>query len=388
MQMFSILLVIAGLVVSACSDPGGPPTPATATLVVSTSTQGDDPDTDGYSLSIDDADSLHLNSKGTAEVNLASGRHTLRLLGVAGRCSVAPGIELEVDLQTASTVSVAFDVTCPGTGVRITVATTGLDLDPDDYRLLVDGGDGGAIRSKSALFLRLEPGTQTIALAGVAPNCSADGPTTVTVVSGEVTPVAFAVICTATSGVITIALSGSGVGAQFEVVVDGGSPSPFQVDEEGRGYVRGVPPGAHVISLASPANCSVETDPQLVTLTAGSLVRDTAEVAFTVTCMTVVRVSASTTGAIPTARYSVWLCVINDSYFCTYGPRTRLGFVDPNGVLVAELTPGIHRFYLGDLPRGCAVVVHSRTGTRNPTGPIRFPPGLSTDVTFLVECTP
>ena len=238
------------------------------------------------------------------------------------------------------------------------------------------------------MFLRLEPGTKTITLADVAPNCTADGPATVAVVSGEVTPVAFAVICTATSGVITIALSGSGVGARFEALVDGGSPSPFQVDEEGRGYVRGVPPGDHVISLASPANCSVETDPQLVTLTAGGLMRDTAVVAFTVTCVTLVRVSASTTGAIPTAQYSVWLCTINDSYFCTYGARRRLGFVDPNGVLVAELSSGIHRFYLGDLPRGCAVVVHSRTGTRNPTGDIAVPPGLSTGVTFLVECTP
>ena len=386
MQMFSILLVVAGLAVSACGDPGVSPTPATATLVVSTSTEGDDPDSDGYLLSIDDADPLHLDSQGTAEVNLTPGRHTLRLLGVAGHCSVAPGIELEVGLQAASTVSVAFEVTCPGTGVRITVATTGLDLDPDDYRLLVDGGDGGVIRSKNALFLRLEPGTRTIALTDVAPNCTADGPATVAVVSGEVTPVAFTVICTATSGVIKITLSGSGAGAQFEALVDGGSPSP--INEEGQGYVRGVPPGDHVISLASPANCSVETEPQLVTLTAGGLVRDTAEVAFTVTCATSVRVSASTTGAIPTAPYSVWLCTINDSYYCTYGARRRLGFVDPNGTLVAELSSGIHRFYLGDLPRGCAVVVHSPTGTRNPTGDIRFPPGLSTDVTFLVECTP
>jgi hypothetical protein len=142
-----------------------------------------------------------------------------------------------------------------------------------------------------------------------------------------------------------------------------------------------------VISLTPVDNCSVETAPQSVTVTAGGLIRDTVEVAFTVTCVTVARVTASTTGAIPTGAYSVWLCTINDSYYCTYGARRRLGNVDPNGTLVAEVTPGIHRFYLGDWPRGCHLIGHRPGGSHNPTDEIGFPAGLVRDVTFFVECS-
>ena len=60
------------------------------------------------------------------------------------RCSVAPGTEVEVDVPAGSTVPVAFEVTCY-TGASVTVRTTGLDFDPDGYRLEVDDSDRGVI---------------------------------------------------------------------------------------------------------------------------------------------------------------------------------------------------------------------------------------------------
>ena len=68
-------------------------------------------------------------------------------------------------------------------------------------------------------------------------------------------------------------------------------------------YLTAVPAGDHVVSLVAPANCSVETDPQSVTVTAGGLIRDTVEVTFSVTCVPRSRDATgqrSTTGSIPT----------------------------------------------------------------------------------------
>ena len=84
-----ILPLILGLSLCGCSDPVDPP--SDGILAVSTSTSGDDPDPDGFQLTIDGIDSLALLPSGTAELDLSPGRHTLQLLGVADHCSVVPG---------------------------------------------------------------------------------------------------------------------------------------------------------------------------------------------------------------------------------------------------------------------------------------------------------
>ena len=144
MRTHPILLLTIGLTLAACDDSGGPSDgepPTDGTLVVSTATGGSDPDQDGYLLTVDGVDSVALDPTGTAEVDLPEGHYTLRLLGVAEHCSVAPGTPLEVDVPLQDTTSVAFEVNCPVTGARITTTTTGLDLDPDGYR--ARGGPDG-----------------------------------------------------------------------------------------------------------------------------------------------------------------------------------------------------------------------------------------------------
>ena len=91
------------------------------------------------------------------------------------------------------------------TGARITVRTSGLDIDPDGYRVVVDYSDRGTISVNGVTAMSLDPGRQTIALAGLSPNCGIDGPgsRTVNVVSNEVVQIEFAVICIAASGVAT-----------------------------------------------------------------------------------------------------------------------------------------------------------------------------------------
>jgi TolB protein len=285
--MYPALLLVVGLSLSACDDPGGADLggPSPGTLVVSTSTEGDDPDQDGYLLTVDDVDSLDLDPTGTAQVDLAPGRHTLRLLGVAGHCSVAPAPSLEVDVPPQGTTPVAFEIICRlMTTARITTTTTGLDIDPDGYSIAADGTDRGAIPANDTVLIRLDPGSRMIALKGLSPNCTIEGPGSqmVTIVADQVASIEFAVVCTATSGVIEIVISGNGVGVVHQAAVDGGTP--FPVGPGDRSYVGGVPAGDHVVSLAPTATCSVNTDQQSVTVTAGSLIRDTVEVTFPVTC--------------------------------------------------------------------------------------------------------
>ncbi|HEY9015872.1 MAG TPA: hypothetical protein VIM84_12515 [Gemmatimonadales bacterium] len=230
------IILIAGLWLLACDDPAanldnGPVGPSNGTLVVSTSTVGEDPDPDGYLLLVDDADSVNLGPTGTTEVNVLPGRHSLRLLGVAGHCRVTPATPVELDVASGSRTPVEFEVSCPLTGARVTVATTGVDIDPDGYRVMVDGSDGGALPSNGTLISKLDPGTHTISLAGLASNCEVDGPVshTVTIVTAEATSVAFAVVCTsATSGSGFLwgqVLEGSGLcirGGMVEIVAGPG----------------------------------------------------------------------------------------------------------------------------------------------------------------------
>jgi hypothetical protein len=214
----AILLGAAAVVASsgACDDMTGPP--ADGRLVVSTSTEGEDPDHDGYLLTIDDLDTLALHFSGTSQTHARAGERTLRLLDVAAHCSVVPGTSIEVDITAGSTTSVAFQVSCPLTGARITVTTTGLDLDPDGYRVVADGSDGGAVASNGTVFTKLDPGSRTVSLAGLAANCAIEGSAahTVTIVTAEIATIDFVVVCTAVppplSGIIWGQVLGEGEG--------------------------------------------------------------------------------------------------------------------------------------------------------------------------------
>jgi hypothetical protein len=375
-----VLSLVVGLSLSACDDHVGPPPPSTGTLVVSTTTSGEDPDQDGFLLAVDDADSLGLRPTGSAELELAPGRHRLRLLGVAGQCSVSPGAELEVDVAPENTTPVAFEVSCPATGARVMVTTTGSDIDADGYRLVVDGNMVGELAANDTLLARLDPGSRTVELTGITPNCTVEDPEphTVTIAEGEVVPIEFAVVCTATTGVIAVILSGGPSGTLFEATIDG--VKSFPVAASRPTYVRGISGGDHLISLSAPFNCSIDTSPQSVTLATGGISPDTAEVTFTVICQTALRIMTITTGPIPTKKYVVWQCGL-DVYYCYYGLRTRLGSVAANDTLVVQVDPGTFRLLLTDFPSGCQV-------SRNPTEPIAIAAGGTRDVTFRLLCAP
>jgi hypothetical protein len=385
MRKGSVLVLAVGLTLPACNDGGGPS--ADGTLVVSTITGGNYPDPDGYLLTVDADDRVPLDVNDTAAIDLPAGLHTVRLMGVEEDCSVVPETPLAVDIPSHDTIAVDFEAICSASAVSITTRTTGLDL-VFGYRLAVDGADQGFLPANTTALFRIEPGNRTIALTGLAPNCTIQGPGSfaVSVGEAEVVPIEFAVICTATRGVIgvTVDASGDEVEGRYDAMMDGGGN--FRVGP-GRPAYQPAAAGEHVVSLAAPGNCSVETGPQSVTVMGGGLTRDTVEVTFSVRCRSggygTLRVTAATTGNVPGQAYTVWLCNFADSYFCRYSRHTGLGEVSPNGTLVARATPGTHRLWLDSLPSYCSA---RNASPLNPTQPFAVTNGDTLSLIVRVYC--
>jgi hypothetical protein len=318
---------------------------STGTLVVSTFTQGDDPDEDGFRLAIDDVDAGALQPTGVVEVELIPGPHTVHLLGVAAQCTVAAGTARQVDVARGTATAVTFEVRCPGTGVRVEVTTTGLDVDGDGYRLVVDGSDLVDLTSNDTVFTRLVPGGRVVALTGLAPNCAIarSASRAVTITDSEVVQVVFTVVCTAAHGIIAVFVSGAG---SVIASVDGGrlisvaSGLPKYLEAS---------PGKHVVSIEAASNCEVEPGSRSVTVTGGELTRDTVEVSFAVTCVTGVRVVTRTTGAIPQGRYFIFLTP--HLGYCDL-PFSAYGRMAPNDTLLLQVDPGRYLACL-DTPRPC-----------------------------------
>jgi hypothetical protein len=89
----------------------------------------------------------------------------------------------------------------PTTGsLMVTVSTTGAASEADDYSVSIEGGAGHAFGVDGSVTITdLSPGLRSIALQGVAANCTVDGnnPRFVTVVAGETTETTFEVACAA-----------------------------------------------------------------------------------------------------------------------------------------------------------------------------------------------
>ena len=82
-----------------------------------------------------------------------------------------------------------------------TATTSGSNLDPDGYTVTVDGTTSQPIATNggSVTFTGLASGSHTVAISGVAPNCTVSGGTsqTVSVPSGGTATASFSVTCTA-----------------------------------------------------------------------------------------------------------------------------------------------------------------------------------------------
>jgi hypothetical protein len=188
----------------------------------------------------------------------------------------------------------------------VTTSTTGLDQDGDGYHVTLDGTDKGVISANDRMSLWLSAGSHSIALVGLASNCSVEeSPRSVSVTAGELVrdtvEIAFVVTCTPVRGNVWLTASTSGEvspSTEYRVLYEtfgywdyGGPVSELGALEPNGNLVAEVATGEHWANywhrfrLADvPASCSVsdphpDPDPGF-TIERGELLK----VEFVVTC--------------------------------------------------------------------------------------------------------
>lgn len=215
----------------------------------------------------------------------AAGQYTvrLRLSDNAGAVDTAT-LDILVDPSSAPQVG----------ALTVTTATSGADLDPDGYTVAVDGGAAQPIAINGTVTIgSLSAGSHTVALAGLASNCTTtNNPRTVSVTAGATTTSSFAVSCTAIStnpGAIAITTTTVGLDLDpdgYMLFVDSGTAQALSqgAATNGTTTVSGVSVGAHTVTIAGLAgNCSIGNTQQPVSVTAGQ----TSRAGFAVFCMAV-----------------------------------------------------------------------------------------------------
>lgn len=265
--------------------------PGSGTLKITTSTTGDEPDGNGYTVQLDAERAESIGTAGALTHAVTLGTHSVLLAGIAPNCTVAGANPSTVSVVAGETTSITFAVTCgPTTGsLHVSAATSGPSLDADGYSITLDGTDRGALEVNSAVTLRdLVPGSHVVGLGSISGNCQVQGDNLrdITVVAGASATVAFDVTCTApppNSGTLQITTVTTGADPDpdgYRFTIDGGSDQP--IGANGVTSLTNFAPGVHAVLLNAVAgNCSVQgTNPRSVTLAAGA----TADLSFQVSC--------------------------------------------------------------------------------------------------------
>ena len=351
-------------------------------LTVTTATTGVDLDADGYRVSVDGTapQTIGLNATVTLD-GLEGGQHTVELSGLALNCSAADNPRT-VTVSTGGTATAAFSITCgAGAGsVTVTTATIGPGSDSDGFALIVDGLDRGAIGVNATISLAsLTAGIHSVGLTGVAANCvvGGDNPRRVTMASGQVTPVAFTISCTAPppgSGSVQITTATLGTSLDpdgYTVSLDGGNPQG--IGTNGSLTIGSVSPGSHSVQLIGEApNCTVSGDnPRAVTIGSGQ----NATIQFAIICGTPVpgtgsiQVTAATSGsALDPNGYTLRIDQSSPQTLTINGSRS-----------VGNLAAGPHTVELGGVAANCTVAGD------NPRS-VTVAAGQTATIAFAVTC--
>lgn len=203
------------LAVMACDDDTPAQPPAFGGIQVASVTTGQDLDNDGYLVDVDLGVTVVLPTNGgVAFTDLAPGSHDLRMSGIATNCTVGGGVNQRVNVTAGEVTTVRLTITClarvgeapPAEGtLEVRTSTTGIELDPNGYSVLVSNAGGGEVTSlflpiTGSILVDLAPGAfYLVVLNGLAPNCHVvdDGSLTrtVSVVANETIRVTFAILC-------------------------------------------------------------------------------------------------------------------------------------------------------------------------------------------------
>jgi predicted small lipoprotein YifL len=191
------------------------------------------------------------------------------------------------------------DLVLPSLTVR--TSTTGVEIDPDGYRVSIDGQPPSPVGVQATLTINeLTDGQHSVELSGLAPNCAVSGanPSSATVRAGETANVAFAVACGATTGTLEVVTSSSGQPGDadgFVIVLDGAASNP--IGATATVTFPSIATGLHTVELSGVApNCQVTGDHPLgVAVEPG----ETARVSFAINCSATAGELAVTVSGLP-----------------------------------------------------------------------------------------
>ncbi len=380
-SLLSGSLLILAFLSLACSGDSLTAPASMGIIQVTTSTTGTEPDTDGYTIQVDDQAPVSIGPSASHQTGeLAAGSHTVHLAGLAGNCAVAEN-PVSVSVTAGQTAPVSFQVTCSATtgSLEISSTTSGPAPDADGYTVTIDGVERGPLGAAGAVSIEgLTPEGHFVGLSGVAANCQVQGdnPRTVTVTAGASAIVAFEVICTeapATAGTLRITTLTTGTDPDpngYTIAVDGGSAQSIGVNATvGLTNVAG---GDHTVQLGGLApNCSVQgTNPRPVTVTAGG----TTETSFAVTC-------SATTGTIRATVTTTGSQVDANGYIVKVDASNPGKRVDASGSVTFTAVPvGSHAVALSDIATNCTVAEGASKTTAVTTG-------ATAQVAFAVTCS-
>ena len=374
-----IVSLIAGVVGTTSFAVSCAVIPTTGNLTVTTSTTGSSLDQDGYTVTVDGNSSKAIGTNASVTfTGLSGGDHSVALSGVASNCSVSGGNSRTVTVPAGGTASTTFAVSCATTTGNLTVTTntTGSNLDPDGYTVTVDGGASQAVAtSGSVTFTGLSAGSHSVALSGVAGNCTVSGanPQTVTVPSGGTASTTFALSCAATTGNLTVTSTTTGSNLDpdgYTVTVDGNSSKA--IGTNGSVTFSGLSAGSHSVALSGVAsNCTVSgANPQTVTVPSGG----TASTTFSVSCAA----SGGGNGSLTVTTSTTGSNLDPDGYTVTADGSVSQP-IATNGSVTFTGPAGDHSIALSGVASNCTV-----SGANPRT--VTVPAGGTATTTFAVSC--
>ena len=275
-----------------CGDDEAPTTPDVATghLAVTSGTTGEQLDSNGYEIWINDS---FVRALGIDDSTLISGVRAddmrVELAEVESNCTVQGDNPRTVPVPEDDTTATAFLVHCIATSgtIEVVTTTTGEDLD-SDYVVSIDGGAQGVVAATDTFrSSSLPSGEHTVSLGDVALNCllAGDPERVVTVPIEGPALTAYEIFCTDEVGTLRIVTSTSGTSPDpdgYEVVIE--SAAPFAVAANDTLDVAGVAAGQVRVTLleASVApGCQVTgSNPRNVAIAQGEV----SDTAFEVAC--------------------------------------------------------------------------------------------------------
>lgn len=358
----------------------------TGVVAVEVTTQGPDPDPDGYGVNLDGRRALFLAANGVRGIDsVPAGSHSVGITNLAPNCTVLEANPQQVTISVGGlvrdTAHVSVHVTCTATtgAIRVGVVATGESLDPA-YAVSVDGQIALPLAAGSLLVVgRLAPGSHTVALSDVAGNCTVQSanPAIVSVVIGDTTEAWFEVACERPprTGVdIVLTTSGTSQPASYHLTIQDNCPydyyyscpTRYSAEVAANGTVSAdLNPGSYYFFLGGiPSNCGGSTSGYF-TVVAGQVT--TRPVSLTCIPAGTVQLSVPTSGV----DLDVGFQVLLDGSYHTW--------IDAGDTQTFQMPTGNHTVGLGDVAGNCAV-----TGA-NPV-PVTVTEGSTTTLSIAVSC--